>query len=114
MQHAAQYLIGHHDFTSFRATGCQAKSPIKTLNELHVERVGEEVQIRARAKSFLHHQVRNIVGTLVQVGVGRWPSSEVEKALHAKSRSAAGPTAPSSGLYLVSVKYPEPFDPVIN
>lgn len=106
MHEAAQRLVGHHDFTSFRALHCQAKSPVKTLDLLAVESAGEQVLIRARARSFLHHQVRNFVGTLAQVGMGRWSADDVTAALSARDRSAAGPTAPPDGLYLVEVRYP--------
>lgn len=105
MQAGADRLIGHHDFTSFRAVQCQSKSPVKTLDVLTVARVGEEVQVRARARSFLHHQVRNIVGTLAEVGYGRWTADDVTAALAARDRSAAGPTAPAEGLCLVRVYY---------
>lgn len=106
MHEAAQRLVGRHDFTSFRASLCQAKSPVKTLDSLDVERVGDELRIHARARSFLHHQVRNIVGTLERVGAGKWTADDVSAALAAKDRAAAGPTAPPDGLYLVSVGYP--------
>ena len=106
MHDAARRLVGLHDFTSFRATECQAKSPVKTLDALDVERCGDEVRVHARARSFLHHQVRNIVGTLERVGAGRWSADDVTAALEARSRAAAGPTAPPDGLYLVSVGYP--------
>jgi tRNA pseudouridine38-40 synthase len=105
MHDAAQLLVGHHDFTSFRAALCQAASPMKTLDVLEVTRAGEEVQIRARARSFLHHQVRNMVGTLKLVGEGRWSKDDVARALAARDRSAAGPTAPAEGLYLTEVWY---------
>lgn len=105
MHDAAQRLVGHHDFTSFRATVCQAKSPVKTLDLLNVERIGDEIRFHARARSFLHHQVRNIVGTLERVGAGRWTADDVTAALEARDRAAAGPTAPPDGLYLVSVGY---------
>jgi len=105
MHEAAQVLVGHHDFTSFRAAECQAKSPLKTLDELNVARRGDEIEITARARSFLHHQVRNMVGTLAQVGLGKWNSLQVKKALDAKDRSKAGPTSPPDGLYFVSVRY---------
>ncbi len=106
MHEAAQGLVGRHDFTSFRATECQAKSPVKTLDRLVVERVGEEVTVAVAARSFLHHQVRNMVGTLALVGKGDWPVERVAAALRACDRSAAGPTAPAAGLYLVGVDYP--------
>jgi tRNA pseudouridine38-40 synthase len=105
MQAAAQLLLGKHDFTSFRDTMCQAKSPVKTLDRLDVTRVGDEVIIDARARSFLHHQVRNMVGTLKLVGAGKWRAARVADALAARDRRAAGPTAPPEGLYLVEVIY---------
>jgi tRNA pseudouridine38-40 synthase len=107
MHDAAQVLVGRHDFTSFRAAMCQAKSPVRTLDELRVTRAGDEIHIHARARSFLHHQIRNFAGTLELVGAGKWTAADVASALDAKDRSAAGPTAPPDGLYLVSVKYPE-------
>ncbi len=105
MHGAAQRLIGHHDFTSFRSSICQAASPLKTLDRLDVERLGEEIRIHAAARSFLHHQVRNMAGTLKLVGEGRWSADDVAAALAARSRSAAGPTAPAEGLFLVEVRY---------
>ncbi len=105
MHDAASALIGHHDFTSFRASQCQAKSPVKTLDALAVIRDGQELRIEVRARSFLHHQVRNMVGTLKLVGEGKWSRAEVARALEARDRSAAGPTAPAEGLYLVAVRY---------
>ncbi|HEY0205223.1 MAG TPA: tRNA pseudouridine(38-40) synthase TruA [Acetobacteraceae bacterium] len=110
MADAAAHLVGHHDFTSFRATACQAKSPLRTLHRLHVERDGDGIGIRAEAPSFLHHQVRNMVGTLKLVGEGRWRPEQVAEALAARDRRAAGPTAPPGGLTLVRVEYPaDPF-----
>ena len=106
MHHAAQCLIGRHDFSTFRAVVCQAKSPIKTLDELTVARHGELIVVRARARSFLHHQVRNIVGTLKLVGDGKSSKGDVEKALVARNRAVGGPTAPAEGLYLTHVRYP--------
>jgi tRNA pseudouridine38-40 synthase len=106
MQRAAKLLIGRHDFTSFRDSLCQAKSPVKTLDVLDVAMSGDEIVIEARARSFLHHQVRNMVGTLKLVGAGRWQVEEVAKALAARDRRAGGPTAPAAGLYLVAVLYP--------
>jgi tRNA pseudouridine38-40 synthase len=106
MHAAARVLVGHHDFTSFRATDCQSDSPVKTLDTLDVARLGEEIEVSARARSFLHHQVRNMVGTLRLVGEGKWSAGDVKKALDARDRAAAGPTAPAEGLYLVAVKYP--------
>lgn len=102
---AARALIGHHDFTSFRAVHCQAKSPLKTLDVLDVCRHGEEIVIEARARSFLHHQVRNLVGSLVQVGLGRWTPADIATILAACDRARAGPTAPADGLCLVDVWY---------
>lgn len=107
MHDAAQVLVGQHDFTSFRAAMCQAKSPERTLDELRVARSGEEIHIHARARSFLHHQIRNFAGTLELVGSGKWTAHDVAAALAARDRAAAGPTAPPDGLYLVSVKYPD-------
>jgi len=106
MNEAAQHLVGTYDFTSFRATECQAKSPIKTLERLEVVTCADkEVRIYAESRSFLHHQVRNMVGTLVLVGKGSWQPVDVKKALEAKRRSAGGPTAPADGLYFVRVEY---------
>ncbi len=105
MHEAAQRLVGHHDFTSFRSSICQAASPLKTLDRLDVERQGEEICIHASARSFLHHQVRNMAGTLKLVGEGRWKADDVAAALAAKSRRAAGPTAPAEGLFLAEVRY---------
>ncbi len=105
MQIAANHLLGHHDFSSFRDSKCQAKSPLKTLDNLTVTRSGEDIIITTHARSFLHHQVRNMVGTLVLVGKGRWEPDEVKKALEARDRIAAGPTCPPDGLYLTKVEY---------
>ncbi|EJW10252.1 tRNA pseudouridine synthase A [Rhodovulum sp. PH10] len=105
MHRAAQALVGRHDFTTFRAAECQAKSPVKTLDRLDVHRFGQEIQVIAEARSFLHHQVRSMVGTLVQVGQGRWPEHFVGRALEACDRKACGPVAPPDGLYLVRVDY---------
>ena len=105
MGEAARALLGKHDFTSFRASGCQAKSPVKTLDALEVSRDGDEIRIEARALSFLHHQVRNMAGTLKLVGEGKWDRTDMERALAARDREAAGPTAPADGLYLVAVRY---------
>ena len=112
MAAAAASLLGRHDFTSFRASACQAKSPLRTLDRLDVTRHGDMVEIVAEARSFLHHQVRNMVGTLKLVGEGRWPVERVAAALAARDRAAAGPTAPPEGLALIGVRYPEdPFSP---
>lgn len=105
MRQGAKYLLGHHDFSSFRAAACQAKSPIKTLDKLDISRQGEEVIFNVEARSFLHHQVRNFVGTLKLVGEERLTPEDVKHILEAKDRSAAGPTAPASGLYLAKVEY---------
>ncbi|MCR9256605.1 MAG: tRNA pseudouridine(38-40) synthase TruA [Alphaproteobacteria bacterium] len=105
MHEAAQRLVGEHDFTSFRAKECQADSPIKTMDRLEVVRLGEEIRVLAAARSFLHHQVRNIVGTLRLVGEGKWTAGDVTRALHARDRKVAGPTAPPEGLYLTEVRY---------
>jgi tRNA pseudouridine38-40 synthase len=105
MAAAAKTLIGKHDFTTFRATHCQAKSPVKTLDRLDVTRDGDVIVIEARARSFLHHQVRNLVGTLKLVGEGKWTADDVKSALEKKDRTAGGPTAPPDGLCLVEVVY---------
>lgn len=105
MHEAGQRLLGRHDFTSFRSTACQAASPVKTLDHLTVVRARELISVHVRARSFLHHQVRNIVGTLKLVGDGKWSIQGVEDALAARRRAAAGPTAPAHGLYLVKVDY---------
>ena len=107
MQAAANRLLGHHDFSSFRSSECQAKNPNRTLDALTLSRRGEEVWIDAAARSFLHHQVRIMVGTLVEVGRGRWTVLQVEEALAARNRAAAGPTAPPTGLYFTRAVYPE-------
>ena len=105
MHHAAQALVGRHDFTTFRGAECQAKSPTKTLDRLAVERSGEEIRIVAAARSFLQHQVRSMVGSLALVGEGKWSADDLAAALAARSRSACGPVAPPEGLYLVNVEY---------
>lgn len=105
MDKAAKHLLGNHDFTSFRAVHCQAKSPVKTLDRLDVTRVGDEVHLHLAARSFLHHQVRNFAGTLRLVGEGKWSADDLKAALQARDRQAAGPTAPADGLYLTSVLY---------
>lgn len=106
MDAAAQALIGHHDFTSFRAILCQAKSPMKTLDTLRVWRTGERVIVETAARSFLHNQVRNMVGTLVEVGAGRKPIGWVKDVLEAKNRQVSGPKAPACGLYFLRAIYP--------
>ncbi len=105
MREGAKYLLGHHDFSSFRAAACQAKSPIKTLDKLDIEVFGEEIRFIVEARSFLHHQVRNMVGTLKMVGDGHLQPDDVKRILEAKDRKAAGPTAPACGLYLSKVVY---------
>jgi len=105
MHEAAQILVGRHDFTSFRATLCQSASPIKTLDRLSVSRQGDNIHIEADARSFLHHQVRNIVGSLAMVGAGKWNKEDIVRILAAKDRAQAGPTAPPEGLYLTRVQY---------
>jgi tRNA pseudouridine38-40 synthase len=105
MQEAAQVLIGRHDFTTFRDTECQAKSPEKTLDVLDVTREDDDVNITTSARSFLHSQVRSMVGSLVWVGHGRWSAKDMRVALDAKDRAACGPVAPPDGLYLVRVDY---------
>ena len=105
MADATRVLVGRHDFTSFRASICQAASPVKTLDVLTVARDGDEIRVEARPRSFLHHQVRNIVGTLRRAGEGKWTMDEVAAILAARDRTKAGPTAPAEGLYLVSVSY---------
>ncbi len=113
MQAGADLLLGRHDFTSFRAAACQASSPLRTLDRLSITRRGELVEVIAEARSFLHHQVRNMVGTLRLVGEGRWKPADIGTALAARNRAAAGPTAPPDGLYLTYVRYPaDPFAPL--
>jgi tRNA pseudouridine38-40 synthase len=105
MHAAAQVLVGRHDFTTFRAADCQANSPVRTLERLEVTRTGDEVRVAASARSFLHHQVRSMVGSLAHVGGGRWTVADLRGALEARERSRCGPMAPSAGLYLVGVEY---------
>jgi tRNA pseudouridine38-40 synthase len=105
MADAASVLVGRHDFTTFRASGCQAKSPVKTLDRLDVRRAGDEIVIEASARSFLHNQVRSMVGSLKLVGEGKWTREDLAAALEAKDRAACGPVAPAQGLYLVQVDY---------
>jgi tRNA pseudouridine38-40 synthase len=107
MHAAAQVLVGHHDFTTFRDLACQAKSPVKTLDVVEVSRRGEEVWLRFASRSFLHRQVRSMTGTLAEVGVGRWTAQDVKAALEARDRRACGPVAPASGLSLTGVSYAE-------
>jgi tRNA pseudouridine38-40 synthase len=105
MHAAAQQLLGRHDFTTFRAAECQAKSPEKTLDQLDVVRHGDVVSVITSARSFLHNQVRSMVGSLVWVGEGRWSKADLKRALDAKDRTACGPVAPPDGLYLMRVDY---------
>jgi tRNA pseudouridine38-40 synthase len=105
MHAAAQQLIGKHDFTTFRSTECQAKSPVKTLDRLDVARDGDDIRITASARSFLQHQVRSMVGSLVHVGEGKWNPADLATALAARDRTACGQVAPPHGLYLVRVEY---------
>jgi tRNA pseudouridine38-40 synthase len=105
MHEAAQLLVGHHDFTTFRSSECQAKSPMKTLDRLDVAREGGEVRCEVSARSFLHNQVRSMVGSLVAVGEGKWSANDLASALTARDRTACGPVAPPCGLYLVRVDY---------
>jgi tRNA pseudouridine38-40 synthase len=107
MHAAAQVLVGHHDFTTFRDLACQAKSPVKTLDVAEVRRRGEEVWLSFASRSFLHRQVRSMTGTLTEVGVGRWTAQDVKAALEARDRRACGPVAPASGLSLTGVSYAE-------
>ncbi|WP_149141344.1 tRNA pseudouridine(38-40) synthase TruA [Gemmobacter caeruleus] len=114
MRAGAAHLVGHHDFTTFRSSICQAKSPVKTLDEIRIEELdypgGREFRFHLRARSFLHNQVRSIVGTLERVGAGAWAPEAVRDALEARSRAACGPVCPPQGLYLTGVGYPvDPF-----
>ena len=105
MHEAAQILVGHHDFTTFRDLGCQAKSPMKTLDVAEVRREGEHVLLEFASRSFLHRQVRSMTGSLAEVGNGRWSAADLEAALEARDRKACGPVAPAEGLYLTGVEY---------
>ncbi|MFN3584269.1 tRNA pseudouridine(38-40) synthase TruA [Phenylobacterium sp.] len=105
MHAAAQALVGHHDFTTFRDLGCQAKSPMKTLDVARVRREGEEVVLEFASRSFLHRQVRSMTGSLAEVGAGRWTKGDLAAALEARDRRACGPVAPAEGLYLTGVSY---------
>jgi tRNA pseudouridine38-40 synthase len=106
MRQGAAHLVGRHDFTTFRSVHCQSDSPVKTLDRLDVARVGEEIHVHAAARSFLHHQVRSMVGCLALVGRGQWASSDMRKALEARDRAALGLNAPPHGLYFVEALYP--------
>ena len=105
MHDAAQVLTGHHDFTTFRDMQCQAKSPMKTLDVAAVRREGEEIHVTFASRSFLHRQVRSMVGSLAEVGLGRWTKADLKAALEARDRTACGPVAPADGLYLTGVGY---------
>lgn len=107
MHEAAQVLVGRHDFTTFRSAHCQANSPLRTLDRLDVRRSGEIIEIRASARSFLHNQVRSMVGTLKRVGDGAWTAAKVKAVLEARDRAACAGLAPPQGLYLVAVDYPD-------
>ena len=107
MAEGAKHLIGRHDFTTFRSAQCQSDSPVKTLDRLDVTREGEEIHVRAAARSFLHHQVRSMVGCLALVGRGQWHPEDMLKALEARDRAALGLNAPPHGLYFVQAIYPE-------
>jgi tRNA pseudouridine38-40 synthase len=105
MHNAAQLLVGHHDFTTFRSVHCQSASPVKTLDRLDVRRIGDGIGIFASARSFLHHQVRSMVGCLALVGEGKWSAADLAAALAAKDRAALGFNAPPDGLYFVRADY---------
>lgn len=105
MHDAAQILLGQHDFTTFRDSECQAKSPVKSITRLDVTRHGEEIRFEVEGRSFLHHQVRNLVGTLMLVGRGKWTKADVQAALDARDRTKGGMTAPAEGLYMVRIDY---------
>lgn len=105
MNEAAQSFVGHHDFTTFRSTHCQAKSPLKTIDTVSVLREGEKVIVECSARSFMHNQVRSMVGSLAEVGMGKWPVSGIQSAIDAKDRAACGPVAPAHGLYFLKVEY---------
>jgi tRNA pseudouridine38-40 synthase len=107
MQEAANILLGQHDFTTFRSSECQAKSPVKTLDILTISQQDDRIEFFVKARSFLHHQVRNMVGTLSLVGQNKWDSEDVKNALLSKDRTKGGPTAPACGLYLTDVGYGE-------
>jgi tRNA pseudouridine38-40 synthase len=106
MHRAAQALVGRHDFTTFRSVHCQAASPVKTLDRLEVQRDGEHILVEAEARSFLHHQVRSMVGCLMLVGLGRWPEAKIAEVLAARDRQMLGLNAPPDGLYFTAAHYP--------
>jgi len=105
MDKAAQVLVGKHDFTTFRSAKCQSETPVKTLNEISVSRLGEDIYIRCAARSFLHNQVRSFVGSLVEVGKGKWLARDLKAALEAADRTCCGPVAPAEGLYFLRADY---------
>lgn len=107
MHECAQVLIGRHDFTTFRDTMCQAKTPIRTMDEIRVSRIGAEIHLFFRARSYLHRQVRSITGSLVETGIGKWSKADMRTALEAHDHAACGPVAPAEGLYLNTVLYPD-------
>ncbi len=111
MHEAAQFLVGSHDFTTFRAAECQAKSPVRTVDQIEIYRDGDVVYISLNARSFLHHQVRSFAGSLRMVGEGKWQAIDLKNALEAKNRSWCGSMAPAAGLYLTRVDYPENHQP---
>ncbi len=108
MHEAAQHLVGRHDFTTFRSSQCQGKSPLRTLDRLDVRRDGEDIFIETSARSFLHHQVRSMAGSLKLVGEGKWRPDDLRRVLEARDRAACGPVAPACGLYFMKVDYGEP------
>jgi tRNA pseudouridine38-40 synthase len=105
MREAAQHLIGLHDFSTFRASECQAKSPIRSVDTLNITSLGDKIEITTSARSFLHHQVRSFVGSLVQVGLGKWTPDDLKAALESKDRTRCGPQAPACGLYFVKAEF---------
>ncbi|TIS03782.1 MAG: tRNA pseudouridine synthase A, partial [Mesorhizobium sp.] len=110
MHEAAKVLLGRHDFTTFRSTQCQAESPVRTLDRLDVTRAGYLIEVRTSARSFLHNQVRSMVGSLRRVGDGSWSAADLKAALEARNRAACGQVAPPDGLFLVGVDYPATAD----
>ncbi len=108
MHEAAQVLVGHHDFTTFRDADCQAENPMRTLERLDVSRVGDEIHIYTSARSFLHRQVRSMVGSIENIGSGKWQTRDLKAALESRDRMRCGPVAPAAGLYLIGVDYDKP------
>lgn len=105
MQAGAQHLVGRHDFTTFRASQCQAKSPLRSIDRVHVARHGEQIEVLVSARSFLHNQVRSMVGSLKLIGEGKWQPDDMRRILEARDRTLCGPVAPAAGLYLIGVDY---------